>query len=660
MTRTGYISLRTKLIGSFIVVIILGGILTLIIGSKIVENTIISQAKEKIKYDLQTAWIIYNQKLNLIYNALILTAGRESLRDSIIAGDMEKVKVYLKKLKSDMNLDILDILDEHGNVILRIDGNTTTGDRITNPLVELSLKGEPSKGNLILKREEIAKENPELVEKAYIKEKKTPMSSSSSLAEPGSGLFQMASVPIKNEYGKVVAIIYGGVLINKNYEIVDRIKAAVYRDEKYNGLDVGTATIFLKNLRISTNVTESSGERAIGTLLSDEVKKAVLDNHQRWIGRAFVVRSWYITAYDPIKDARGEIAGILYVGILEKPYLDAKWRVMFTFTAIACGCVVLLLVILYFSTTRIVRPLRNMVEATQRISSGDLSHRLKVTSKDEVGYLAECFNRMTENLEEANKKLIEYGKNLEKKVEERTKELKKMQANLIQSEKLASLGKLSASIAHEINNPLGGILIYAHLLLEDLKEGDPARENIEKIIKETTRCKNIVKDLLEFARPKEPKLESVNIHDIIDKALDLVTQKAEFQNVSISKNFSNNIPNISVDKDQLLQVFVNIIMNACEAMKGNGKLTLKTSYDKEWVTTEVIDSGCGMNEEVRKKIFEPFFTTKEVGKGTGLGLAVSYGIITRHGGKIEVESEPGKGANFRIILPVEGNKAKTV
>jgi len=361
-------------------------------------------------------------------------------------------------------------------------------------------------------------------------------------------------------------------------------------------------------------VKNEKGERAIGTRVSKEVNNAVLVEGKPWIDRAFVVNDWYITAYESIKNIDGKIIGILYVGMLEKPYIDTTNRVMSTFIIIAFLCVVFLLVILYFSTTRITNPLQKMVVATQIISKGDLDHRVKVNSRDEIGYLAESFNLMTANLETANEKLIEWGKTLEKKVEERTKELREMQSHLIQSEKLASLGKLAAGIAHEINNPLGGILIYSNLLLEDTDKNSPHFENLKKIVKETSRCKDIVRGLLEFARPKETETSLVGVNEILESSLAIMERQALFQNISIKKTCESDLPKIIADSAQ--------------------------------------DTGQGIKEEDKKRLFEPFFSTKEVGEGTGLGLAISYSIIQQHKGTIEVKSQVGKGSTFTVKLPV--------
>jgi len=233
-------------------------------------------------------------------------------------------------------------------------------------------------------------------------------------------------------------------------------------------------------------------------------------------------------------------------------------------------------------------------------------------------------------------------------------ELQQLQAKLIQTEKMASLGKLSAGVAHEINNPLGGITIYAHLLKEDTAKDDPAQENIGKIIKLASRSKEIVKNLLDFARQTEPKTESHSINNILDGILSILDQQVLFHNIKIQKNLAVDLPMVMVDAAQIQQVFMNIIINAVEAMEGQGALTLKTGLDSNEKTLfiQVSDTGCGIPKEHLNQLFEPFFTTKEAGKGTGLGLSICYGIIHRHKGRIHVKSTLGQGTTFTIYLPL--------
>ena len=234
------------------------------------------------------------------------------------------------------------------------------------------------------------------------------------------------------------------------------------------------------------------------------------------------------------------------------------------------------------------------------------------------------------------------------------KKLQETHLQLVSSEKMASLGKLAAGIAHEINNPLGGILIYSSLMMEDLPEEDAKRGDLMRIVQEAGRCKEIVKSLLEFARQTEPKMEPTDINRAINDGLFFLVNQALFHNIQIIKKFDLFLPFVQGNASQLKQVFMNIIVNAAEAMHGSGMLTITTSPapDRKTVFVEFSDTGEGIPEENFTRIFDPFFTTKEVGKGTGLGLATSYGIIEDHGGKIGVKSKVGEGTTFTIELPI--------
>jgi len=652
--------LRTKLILSFLGVIVLGGILSLIFGARLIRDTLLSQAQAKVRNDLSSAWMVFDEKLGDVKDIVRLTAARESISEALRGGRKDVLLRYLSRVRAENGLDVLNLLDEKGRVFLRVRSPGASGDDLSkNSLVRFALERRTVAGARIVPREELLGEDESLAAQALLEFIPTPKAAPREERRETSGLMLQAAAPVIAADGALVGALTGGILLNRTCDIVDRIKGIVFRDERYKDRETGTATIFQYDLRISTNVKTEAGERAIGTRLSEEVKRAVLDEGKPYLGRAFVVNDWYLTAYEPIRDIESRIIGILYVGTLEKPFLDTAARVLRTFTVIAALCTLFLLALLYASTTRIVRPLQRMALATRQIAKGDLSHVVDVKSGDEIGQLADSFNRMTSELRAANEELVHWGKTLEKKVEERTRELRDIQEHLIQAEKLASIGKLAAGVAHEINNPLGGILIYSHLILEDTPKTGPHYENLKKIVKETTRCKDIVKGLLEFARPKEPEMVPTDIHDLLEKCLALMERHPLFQNIHLQTTFAPGLPRIVADGGQLQQVFMNIILNAAEAMNGNGTLILKTWVDpaREEIAVEFTDTGHGIKDEDKKRLFEPFFTTKEVGKGTGLGLAISYGIIQKHRGDIEIRSEAGRGATFIVRLPLKEKSA---
>jgi len=651
--KRGQLSLRTKIVLNFLVVIIVIGLLSLSFGSKLIKNTIISQAQLKVQHDLASARLVFEEKLNDIQDIVSSTAAREGIQEDIKNNRNSSLLSKLNRVREKHRLDILTLTDCNGIVIVRTrNPKVLSDDQSQDEIINWALNQKVIASPEIVSREELIKEDPQLAEQANIKFIDTPQAEFRPGNRESSGMMLKAASPIIDENKINLGILYGGILLNRNHEIVDQIKDLVFKGELYRGRDIGTATIFQHDLRISTNVRTESQERAIGTRVSKEVNAAVLQEGKTWIDRAFVVNDWYITAYEPIKNINNQIIGMLYVGMLESPYIDKTNQVLFTFTILAFSGAIMLLIILYYSTTKIINPLREMVNATQKIASGDLSQKVMVKSKDEIGILADSFNQMTENLKAANQKLVEWGKSLENKVYKRTGELARMQAQLTQSEKLASLGKLSASIAHEINNPLGAILVYSHLVLEDLKKKDPQYKNVNKIIKETTRCKDIIKSLLEFARPSELEMHRVDVNQIVEKSISLLKQHQLIQKIRFKKNLDSSLPTIMADSTKLQQVFINIIQNAVEAMDGNGTLTISTSLAErgKYTCIKFSDTGPGIKGEDLPRIFEPFFSTKDVGKGTGLGLSISYSIIQKHQGKIEVESKFGKGAKFFVKL----------
>ena len=237
------------------------------------------------------------------------------------------------------------------------------------------------------------------------------------------------------------------------------------------------------------------------------------------------------------------------------------------------------------------------------------------------------------------------------------KELKKTQNQLLQAEKMSSLGQLAAGVAHQLNNPLGGITLFSQLMLEEHDLSEEAKTDIKRIKKDAERCRLIVKELLEFARQTKKEIKLYNINELLQRTLFLIQNQSIFQNIDIIIDFTEDLPEAYADDQQLNHVFMNIILNAADAMEGNGKLTLKTSYNKKGsaILIEISDTGPGFKKGVLKNIFDPFFTTKEEGKGTGLGLSMAYGIIENHNGKLSARNNKKGGATFFIELPTTPN-----
>jgi two-component system NtrC family sensor kinase len=315
----------------------------------------------------------------------------------------------------------------------------------------------------------------------------------------------------------------------------------------------------------------------------------------------------------------------------------------------------------------IYQPLGDLQDGAARLAAGDLEQPIPVRSRDELGQLAESFNSMMRALRNSRVELEEWGHTLEQKVEEATRELHVAQAEAARGEKLASVGLLAAGIAHELNNPLTGVLTFSTLVRKQMPEGSPEAEDLDLVIGETRRCAAIIRRLLDFAREKAPEKNYADLNQLIEKTVQLVSQSAQAADIEINLDLDASLPTVWIDEHLVGQVIMNMLVNAQHALEGGGRITIRTRQcgddrrkapDAEpgsMAEITISDTGCGIPEADLQKIFDPFFTTKGVGKGTGLGLSVSHGTIEAHGGRIEVSSTVGEGTEFRIYLPLEGS-----
>ena len=310
-------------------------------------------------------------------------------------------------------------------------------------------------------------------------------------------------------------------------------------------------------------------------------------------------------------------------------------------------------------------PLSDLESGARRLSQGNLEQLIPVRSEDECGKLATSINDMTVALKNSRAELQDWGRTLEQKVEQRTRQLRISQAETTRGEKLASVGLLAAGIAHELNNPLTGILTFSHLIRETLPEGSQQAEDMDLVIQETKRCATIIRRLLDFAREKTQEMKFADINRLIEDTARLMKWPAHLRDITISMDLDPDLPPVWVDEDLISQVILNMLTNAQHAIDEKGSITLcsrrcptlgcaEAGADSvAMVQISIIDTGSGIPEQDLHRIFDPFYTSKEIGKGTGLGLSISYGIVTAHGGTIEVESTEGKGTTFRINLPIE-------
>ena len=629
----------TKLMLAFLAIIFLlsatfSGVAVFVIG-----NRVLAEAENRVESDLNAAGEMYGSYSISLYDLIRLSADRFYLRDALLAGQVPLVFGELLGTMLDEDLDFLTVTDGRGTVLLRAGNPMAVGDsQAGDDVVAATLQtGEALVGTAVFSEARLSLEAPAMAGRARIDLVETRGARPIGETVETNGLMLVAAAPVVDYYGQVIGVLYGGVLLNGRFEIVDKIRGTVFRGVQYEGADIGTATLFLDDVRIATNVLSEDGSRAVGTRVSEEVYQRVVGAGERYVGRAYVVNDWYLTGYDPLEAVDGNVVGMIYVGLLERPYSDLRTRSTLLFVGITLGGVALATALSIVISRRLSTPVRALVKASRRIAEGDLEARVPMTTHDEIRELAKAFNTMAAALAARDEQLREITRK-----------------KIMQSERLAVVGQLAADVAHELNNPLQGIVTYSHLLLERMPPDDPQRASVDKIANQAARCATIIRGLLDFSRPKKPHKKPANICAIIEECFSLVEDRALFHNIEVTRDHADCIPDAVIDPAQMQQVFMNLIINAAEAMGGVGRLAVSTRYDADREIVQIVlrDTGHGIREEDLSRIFDPFFTTKEVGHGTGLGLAISFGIVKEHGGNITVESQLGVGTAFTIDLPV--------
>jgi two-component system NtrC family sensor kinase len=640
-----FYSTKSKLIASFLGISLLVGGVSLFIGGQLLYKAVFSEAMNRVRLDLNSAREIYLNQIERVKVSLNTTTLGRGFRIDLKEGNSQELLERIRVLALHANLDFAGIVTAEGETLCRIGPNPIPlkKSQPANPIARLALDNLGAvAGTVILSKEVLSAEDPELAYRASIRVLPTPRAAPKDEKVETSGMALAAASPVFEE-GDLLGVIYGGILLNRSKDIVDTVRDTVFQQEIYKGNSIGTATIFQNDLRISTNVMTQDRRRAIGTRVSEEVKEHVLINGERWANPAFVVSDWYITAYEPIEDISGERVGMLYVGVLEQKYVDMRRNALTVLVLIIVAGMALAIGLGYLLETKIMSPVYRLIKASQQVSEGNLSPEIDPISKDEIGVLQKTFRDMITSLKERDRRRREES-----------------ETRLIQSEKQASIGRLAAGVAHEINNPLTGILTFTRILLRRDDMGDESRSHLEKIAESTVRVKKIVQGLLDFSRQISLDKEQTDLNRLIRSILPSMENQALIKGVSIELSPGENLPMVTLDRSQFQGVLINLIINAFDAMEPGGNVTISTGISlsasdtgKRGVEITITDTGCGIPQENLDKLFEPFFTTKKVGHGTGLGLPVSYGIVQRHGGTIRVQSEVARGTIFTIWLPVE-------
>lgn len=528
------------------------------------------------------------------------------------------------------------------------------------PVIGAALQGQGKAAVDILSPAAMEALTPGMAARAAVPLVATPNAAPTDRLTEDRGMIIHSAAPLRLPDGRAAALV-GGLLLNRNLDFIDTINALVYQSRSLPEGSQGTATLFLDDVRISTNVRLFENVRALGTRVSQAVRARVLGEGQTWLDSAFVVNDWYISAYEPIIDSHGARIGMLYVGFLEAPFRAEKTRSYLIATLVFLAIAALSVPIFLRWAGRIFLPLERMGQTIARVEAGEMDARNRIgAGDDEISRVADHLDGLLDTVQERDRQLRDWNEQLNQKVEERTRDLRdanrrleRTTERLIMSEKLAAVGEITAGVAHEINNPIAVIQGNLDVARMVLGEGAaPVKTEFDLIDDQVYRIGTIVSKLLQFARPGEYSgaANIISPAQVVRDCLVLTRRQIEGAGIEIRTDLATEAQ-VFMERTELQQVVVNLILNAVHAMPGGGVLSLSVALRQGRVEIGVADSGTGMSAEVQRRIFDPFFTTKQA-QGTGLGLSISQTLITRAGGRIGVRSAPGKGSRFVIRLPV--------
>jgi len=601
------------------------------------KNATIKRARSRVERSINSAWLIYNgrvEEIRLLTESLAATTATD-LEVQRSGSLREKLETFRKK----NNLDIVDLVDRRGHVIIRSRVLDGYGDSLKdNIIVEKALSSQkPVSGTMLLTGAQLRKEGQDLVAKCE-----------KCGGEP-TGMFRGVGVPIMVK-GECEGILLAGSLLNGSVETVDKIRDLIFEGKLYKGKPVGTATIFMKDLRISTNVVNKEGERAIGTRVSNEVAQRVLKRGLSWTGRAWVVDTWYISQYDPIKDPENGIIGMLYIGELEQRYFDTASRELILELAVVFTVMILMFLVMFPVTSSIVRSIEKLSQGTERLTAGDFSYRVNVERKDELGRLCGSFNNMAEKLEKQRSEIEQRQKALE----EINEEVKRANRNYME---------MLGFVSHELRNPLASATMALYTVKDEYvgKLNSAQKKSLALVAQSLNYFEDMIKNYLDLSRLEKGEM-IVNksrfklLAEVVKPVVD--SFEAELQQKKLV--VENHIPEeaeLNADKNLLRIVYDNLFSNAIKYGKESGKVELYYIENEGGVILGVRNEGQGIAKDKLPMLFQKFSRLDDLKyrtrKGTGLGLYICKEIIEKHRGKIWAESEEGKWVKFMFRLPLD-------
>ena len=667
-------SIRNKLLAMALLPLLV--VLPLLVGALVVwgnaayDRLLIT----KVRSDLAVARGYFEQVLSEVGSGTQGVAASHALYRALAHHDRPGMQGLLARERTRLGFDFINLYQPDGRLItadwLTAQTAPATAVPLRNAAVISTVAGTGQASLARLEASELLALAPHLAERLNIPLIATRGAAPTTRSIEDRALVMLSTTPVYGPDGDIQALLRGGVLLNQNLPLIDHINRIVYPDGSLPFDSNGTATLFMDDVRITTNVRLFQDQRAIGTRVSQAVRHAVLGDGETWLDRAFVVNDWYVSAYEPLLDGRGERVGMLYVGYLEQPFRYVKYGML----ALIVGIFMMVMVLAALFSLRwarsIFRPLEQMNQTMQRVEDGDASARVgPVTARDEIGALASHFDQLLDVIDDKTRALQRWAGELDAKVIERTRELalsnaslQQAQQQLVKSEKLAAIGQLTASVAHEINNPIAVIQGNLDLMRETLgTQAIPVSAELQLLDQQVDRMRLIVTQLLQYARPTEYAgyVEAVDVNRALEDSLVLVAHLLAYTHIEVERDLQATAL-AGINRQELQQVVINLLINAIQAMPEGGRLRLRTRNRSDLVAdgragvlVEISDTGPGLNPKVRERLFRPFFTTKN--DGNGLGLWISVGLVERYGGSIEglnrrELSEDTTGATFRVWL----------
>jgi two-component system NtrC family sensor kinase len=636
--------LQTKFsVGIIIVFALLAASIALLSFIWVDQNTI-RQAQERVQLHIRASWEIFNGKLERMQAATEILARdyqvRAFLQNPHDAALALNTRVSLELLRQSQNMDVLNVLDAEGRILLRTHAPYESGDLVDDPVVQRAATTRKlAAGTILVSQEQLQRAGDGLLVRCL-----------HNGGEPR-GMMQTVAVPILAE-DRLLGIVQVGSLVNGASEKVDRIRDTVFKNEQYNGKPVGTATIFMDDVRISTNVLDAQGMRAVGTRASPEVVQRVLVEGEPWTGRAWVVDTWYLAQYDPIYDPSGQIIGMLYVGELEQKYLDLRTQALMLFLTVVLAGMLLAFVIFFLIVCSIVEPIQQLVYATQRIAAGDLTYRINGTpssvTQDEIKNLARAFNEMAVQLQRQREQIEADRRALEKLNED----LKTTNRNYME---------MLGFVSHELKNPLSSAILNVHTV----KDGyvgplnDTQKAALEAVAKSLRYFREMIANYLDLSRLEKGELRInptrvVLQTDVVAPIVEGLARSLQEKKMTLENEIAPTLE-LNADRDLLRIVYDNLLSNAIKYGREGGKIVLAAHASDTRVTLSVLNEGEGIPPDKMGLLFKKFSRLPGTGaaskKGTGLGLYICKEIVEKHGGTIWAESQVGAWTKFIFELP---------